>query len=554
MTTGSGEPGSTGLGNDAERVPSVFVSYRRSEAKDTATSLAQHLRDDVSSRCVFRDEDDLIGGQDWKAELESAMARSDTALVLVGAEWAGSGEPGFRRIDQTDDPVRNEVRRALDADARARPVPILLDGAEPPPELPEDIAELFDSLHRVDVQRADLESGNGEGYQKVLVSVWEGLRARIPNGFLVIGAEGDREALDAFVQELKDRKIVDEARSLSRCYGGAYVLSRRESKKALKTAPDAVILVDEDADDQYLLRVAAFVGLKTTRDVKLLGSGAAAACTVIEGFTGGAATKATVSTVAEAVASVAPTQTGLGATWAGLGLGGKVASAAAVATVAIGGAVAIPAILSDDGTVGAQFPDNARLEPSRPDDIDAFPLGAPAALQIELDSPIELDAAAADDYFGNFEGGAVEQRRLRVRYDGTTYDLGPVVVPLEYPTAFLERNSGPQRRLTSVTLDDVAFVEAGTGAYSPCFYEGTGDTVGGWRYTGESGSLEIALLFTSDGDALTDLAMRATFEAPATVEFDEELVAEVIPPDVDINDRCTPLESAESFWIYETSI
>ncbi len=539
------------LGPDADRVPSVFVSYRRSEARHTATALAQHLRDDLTSECVFRDQDDLIGGQDWRGELESAMSEADAALVLVGADWAGSGEPGSRRIDDSDDPVRNEVCQALDEATRARAVPVLLDGAEPAPELAEDIGELFDPLHRVDVSRADLESGNGEGYQKVLVSVWEALRARVPNGFLVIGADGDRETLDAFVKRLKDRKVVDEARSLSRCYAGAYILSRRESKKALKEVPDAIVLVDEDAGNEYMLRVAAYVGLKTTREVKLVGSGAAAACTAIEAIAGGAATKAAVSTMSQAVGSVAPTQTGLGAAWTGLGVGAKVVTVAAATAVLAGGAVVVHAIIFDD-TVGAEFPDEARLDPSRPDDVDAFPLGAPDPLQLELGPPVALNDAAADDYFSNSAGGEVEERTLRVSYDGTTFDLGPVVVPVEFPADFLERNVGTYR-LTRVSLDEVALVDAGTGSFAPCFYEGTGDTVGGWRYTGEPGSLELALFFTSDGTDVTDLGVRATFEGPASVEFDEDLVEKVIPADIDINDRCTPQESAASFWIYGTA-
>ncbi|MEM9749107.1 MAG: hypothetical protein AAF945_20635, partial [Actinomycetota bacterium] len=239
--------------------------------------MARHLREDLSSVCVFRDEDDLIGGQDWRRALETAMASADAAIVLAGSDWAGGARPGERRIDDVEDPVREEVRQALSPSTRVRAIPVLLDGASPAPNVPDDIAELFDAPHRVDSSRLDLESGGGEGYQRVLVSIWEALRARVPNGLLVIGSEQNETALDQFVQQLKDRGAVDEARSLSRRYAGAYILSRRESKKVLKSVPDAIVLVDADAGAEHLLRVAAYVGLRTTREVRLVGSGAAAA-------------------------------------------------------------------------------------------------------------------------------------------------------------------------------------------------------------------------------------------------------------------------------------
>ena len=138
---------------------------------------------------------------------------------------------------------------------------------------------------------------------------------------------------------------------------------------------------------------------------------------------------------------------------------------------------------------------------------------------------------------------------MSVSYNGETFDLGTVVVPLVFPADLLANNTGTFN-LTDARLDDVALLDAGTGAFFPCFNEGTGDTVGGWRYTGGPGSLEVALFFTSDGADVTDLGFRATFEGPASVEFDDELVEEGGP--ADINDRCTPQDSAESFWDYRT--
>ena len=140
--TNSTSPAST-VG--ADRVPSVFISYRRDESLPTASAMARHLREDLSSVCVFRDEDDLIGGQDWRRALETAMASADAAIVLAGRDWAGGARPGERRIDDVEDPVREEVRQALSPSTRVRAIPVLLDGASPAPNVPDDIAELTPS-------------------------------------------------------------------------------------------------------------------------------------------------------------------------------------------------------------------------------------------------------------------------------------------------------------------------------------------------------------------------------------------------------------------------
>jgi hypothetical protein len=126
--------------------------------------------------------------------------------------------------------------------------------------------------------------------------------------------------------------------------------------------------------------------------------------------------------------------------------------------------------------------------------------------------------------------------------------LPDVVVPLEYPSALLADNVGVFRLDQTSSDGVVQFVPAGTPAQSACVYDGTGDTVGGWLYTGDPGDLSLALLFESDGTSVVDVGMRVTFEGPADVDFLEEVVNEVIPGDVDINDRCTPIERSPSTW------
>lgn len=124
----------------ADESPRVFLSYRRDDSADVAERLAAHLRDDIGFSCVFRDQDDLIGGQDWRHVLRASISTSDATLCLIGPDWAAARDDGTRRIDDRDDPVRQEVALALDPGTPTSAVPVVLGGAVPPAELPDDIS------------------------------------------------------------------------------------------------------------------------------------------------------------------------------------------------------------------------------------------------------------------------------------------------------------------------------------------------------------------------------------------------------------------------------
>ena len=93
---------------------------------------------------VFMDIDSIPAGEDFVAILHDWIDQSDIVLVLIGKDWIGMRDPktGQRRLDNPNDFVRIEVRKAL---SRKIPVvPILLDGAQMPHrgELPEGISTL----------------------------------------------------------------------------------------------------------------------------------------------------------------------------------------------------------------------------------------------------------------------------------------------------------------------------------------------------------------------------------------------------------------------------
>src|SRR4249920_2332518 len=112
--------------------PRVFLSYRRADTLDVAQGLSKWLREDLGGANVFRDEEDLIGGQSWQDVLTDTIRAADATLVLIGETWLGVRADGTRRIDEADDPVRSEVRDALKDRRSGSPIPVLVDIAEPP--------------------------------------------------------------------------------------------------------------------------------------------------------------------------------------------------------------------------------------------------------------------------------------------------------------------------------------------------------------------------------------------------------------------------------------
>lgn len=121
----------------------IFLSYRRNDTGGRAGRLFDLLVVRFGTRNVFQDVNAVAPGLDFTAQVAAAIEASDVVLVVVGPDWFG--EPtteGRRRIDSSDDFVRQEVGQALAAGIPV--VPVLVDDASLPPagELPGDLAPL----------------------------------------------------------------------------------------------------------------------------------------------------------------------------------------------------------------------------------------------------------------------------------------------------------------------------------------------------------------------------------------------------------------------------
>lgn len=122
---------------------SIFLSYRREDSLAQARALYERLRSEFGSDRVFIDLEGLQSGLDFEIALKQHLDTCQVLIALVGRNWLGTtAGSDTRRIDDTNDFVRAEVRAALGRDIPV--IPLLLDGAAMPSaaELPDDLKPL----------------------------------------------------------------------------------------------------------------------------------------------------------------------------------------------------------------------------------------------------------------------------------------------------------------------------------------------------------------------------------------------------------------------------
>jgi pterin-4a-carbinolamine dehydratase len=126
--------------------PMAFISYRRSDAAPAAQGLYVQLRSRLGLGRSFMDVSGTRVGDVWPDRLRRALEDATVLLVVVGPSWLTAADRyGRRRLDQTNDWVRNEILYALKA--RTPILPLLVgEGTELPPAegLPEDVQPLLD--------------------------------------------------------------------------------------------------------------------------------------------------------------------------------------------------------------------------------------------------------------------------------------------------------------------------------------------------------------------------------------------------------------------------
>lgn len=121
----------------------AFISYRRDDSQAEATALARVLREKFGNHEVFLDHSSIDFGGTWPEEINEALNRSKTVLVVIGPGWLKSRDQWERRrLDNEQDWVRREIVLALNDNKTVVPV-LIRDARLPPAEaLPESMRSL----------------------------------------------------------------------------------------------------------------------------------------------------------------------------------------------------------------------------------------------------------------------------------------------------------------------------------------------------------------------------------------------------------------------------
>lgn len=142
----------------------IFISYRRAEAKGHVGALEYVLGQKFGNANVFRDAATLRPGEDFMAVIEKAVRNADVALCLMGEGWAKATDAeGNLRLHEPNDPVLIEMRTAI----KRKPsvIPVLLEDAAFPAL--EDLPEVLQPLVRLNAYRIRDESW-GEDVEELM--------------------------------------------------------------------------------------------------------------------------------------------------------------------------------------------------------------------------------------------------------------------------------------------------------------------------------------------------------------------------------------------------
>jgi TIR domain-containing protein len=121
-------------------MPTVFLSYRRSDTQGEAGRLADVLQLKLGRKFVFRDAISISPGDQFDAVIKAQLATAKIVLVLIGPAWLD--ELKKRLTQENTDYHRLEVATALQGQKRV--IPVLVRGAVLPPTtmLPGDLVAL----------------------------------------------------------------------------------------------------------------------------------------------------------------------------------------------------------------------------------------------------------------------------------------------------------------------------------------------------------------------------------------------------------------------------
>ena len=121
----------------------IFLSYRRADSAQVTGRIYDGLISPFGKENVFKDVYSIRYGTDLRKEIEASVSRCNVMLAIIGKNWLTIvDDQGRRRLDDSSDYVRNELKIALSLGIRV--IPLLVEEAKMPKEseLPECLRQL----------------------------------------------------------------------------------------------------------------------------------------------------------------------------------------------------------------------------------------------------------------------------------------------------------------------------------------------------------------------------------------------------------------------------
>lgn len=123
----------------------IFLSYRRQDTQDVTGRIYDRLLRHFGTEDVFKDVDSIGSGDDYKDVIDLHIAECSVLLAVIGPAWIqATNKRGQRRLDDSNDLVRQEIETALNRGKRV--IPVLVGAAQMPQreDLPDSLGELAD--------------------------------------------------------------------------------------------------------------------------------------------------------------------------------------------------------------------------------------------------------------------------------------------------------------------------------------------------------------------------------------------------------------------------
>lgn len=145
-------------------MPRVFICYRKKDTERFAELLSAKLALRFHPTKVFRDSDNIKGGDHWLDRLIREVRRSDALLVIIGPKWLRELQEREGLSTKNKDYVKLEITTALQN--RVRIIPILVDDTlmPDPSELPDELKDLT-FWHSVRIRTGEEFT---QGYEELL--------------------------------------------------------------------------------------------------------------------------------------------------------------------------------------------------------------------------------------------------------------------------------------------------------------------------------------------------------------------------------------------------